>query len=75
MTINTDSAPADPLISFTKEEQMALIHGLRLNAYARIRMVVTATRPDRDKLRRIEEILNETGREVALILSRRTTDG
>lgn len=54
---------------------MALIHGLRLNAYARIRMVVTATRPDRDKLRRIEEILNETGREVALILSRRTTDG
>lgn len=75
MTINTDSAPADPLISFTKEEQLGMVHGLRLNAYMRIRMVLTATRSDRDKLRQIEEIMAQTSREITLIMSRRTTDG
>lgn len=52
-----------------------MVHGLRLNAYMRIRMVLTATRSDRDKLRQIEEIMAQTGREVTLIMSRRTTDG
>ena len=65
---------ADPIISFSKAEQMNMVIGLRLGAYSRIRMVLTASRSDKDKLQRIEQIMESAARDIRIVMARTTHD-
>jgi len=66
--------PVDPIISFTRDEQMSMVTGLKTGAYSQIRHVLLTANPDSYKLERIRQIMQNAGDDVAAVLRRTPSD-
>lgn len=68
------SPDADPGIRITRDEQLSMVHGLKLGAYNSIREVLLTSQPGPAKLARITQIMQSASDGVASVLRRTPSD-